>query len=582
VEVQETFLPAGHLTVVQGIPLTERVSFSLTQGGSAQTKAYLLRAGESIVETKIKANIFFPPASEQKTEDQSTAVEINAQRISDLIAAKIFNDEKLGVCPSCKGDHCIYLASAKLGEDGKLTEVKTFPSSQYVYNNPLLFNLLACGEKRIGKLPEIPVSNKTAQVVPAVTAFKFFDGVTAADGGLGQANVTAKVDTGLKIDNDSIVADLGKGTMLDGNHISADLGLGLLFDGNHIKADLGNGLMFDANHIAARTGQGVKLSGNLIAANLGDGLKLDGTDRITPNIGVGLNILAQKLVADVGNGVKIVGNQIQPDYSTAAQAGRVCEANDPRLSNARVPLPHAASHQAGGADQVNVQNLPGVLLSAQKVDVQRAGAPIGTRPKLNFIGDGVTVTEEVAQNRVNISIEPSGRVSSGLVRFLSMRAGEQRISGPIDHLQGTNTCAIVLSLVVEANTTTGEIDLFGGLETFGYMLDMAAYNHAKDKDFRIRLRDRRNREDQQRMTYTVRWWAIPKDLDAPLVVVEEKPDLNLATEEAIRFNLTVNPGIKREVLATTLGIEVAVVDTHINNLKTAGKINIVGDRIFLK
>ncbi|HEX8749240.1 MAG TPA: hypothetical protein VF717_18835, partial [Pyrinomonadaceae bacterium] len=568
VEAEETFSPAGQLTVVQGISsLTHRVSFSLTQSGGALTKTYLLRAGETIVDAGIKANIFFPLSTQQSAEDQSTTVQVKAERISDLIAAKIFNDEEAGACPSCKEDHCLYLASAKLGEESKLTDVKRFPSDQYVYNNPLLFELLACGEKRIGKLPEIPVSNKTTQVIAAVTAFKFFDGLTVADGGLGQANVTARVDKGLKIDNDAIVADLGNGTMLDGNHISADLG---------------NGLMFDGNHIAARTGQGVKLSGNLIAANLGDGLRLDGADRITANTGSGLNLVAQKLVAEVANGLKITGNQIQPDYSTATQAGKVCEANDPRLSNARTPLPHAPTHQAGGSDQLNVNNLPGILLNAQKVEVQDEGTIISTRTKLNFLGAGVTVTDEAAQNRVNINIPQSGRVSSGLVRFLEVRAGTLRQSEFIDHLQGANPCAIILSLAMEANAETGEKDLFGDIGVLGALPALVAYNSISDKAFKIGVKDRRSREDQQTVTYTVRWWAIPKNLDAPLLVVEAPPDINLATEEAVRFNLAVNPGIKREDLAGTLGIEASEVDTHINNLRTAGKINVVGNRIFLK
>lgn len=597
VHVEENFSPAGQLTVVQGIPpLTRRVSFSLT-GSSASKKSYLLRAAETIIQTEIKALIVFP--EEVMLEEPGSTVEITAQKVSELMVEKIFRDDKLGACPSCKEDHCLYLASAQLGENSKLTDVKLFPSNQYVYNNPLLFELLACGENRIGKIPEIPVSNATTQVVPAVTAFKFFQGLTAADGGLGQANVMAKVDKGLKIENDTIVADLGKGTVLEGNHINADLGSGLVFDGNHIKADLGkgvvlngnhidadlgNGLIFDGNHIAARTGQGVKLSGNLIAANLGDGLTLDGTERITANTGSGLKLLSQRIVAEVGNGVKIVGNQIQPDYSTANEAGKVCQANDPRLSNARTPLPHVFTHQNGGTDELNVGGLSGLLLDAQRVEVQDEGTTIAARPRLNFVGPGVNVTEEAAENRVNINIPQSGRVSTGLVRFLDMQGGETRMSPRINHLQESNRCAIVLALAMQGSAA-GEQDLFGNPENSEYIPNMVAINHMGLRSFLILLRDRRLR-DETRLDYTVRWWAIPKDLDAPIVDVPGKEETpigpNRITEDAIRFAAIVRPGASREEIASSLGVEATAIDAHINNLRTAGSINIVEGRIFPK
>lgn len=586
VEVEESFTPVGQLTVVQGIsPLTRRVSFSLTQGGDASKKSYLLRASEAIIQTEIKAVILFPPTEVPMGEEPGSTVEITAQKVSELMAGKIFRDEKLGACTSCKDDHCLYLASAQLGEDGKLTGLQSFPSNQYVYNNSLLFELLACGENRIGKIPEIPVSNATTQVVPAVTAFKFFKGLTVADGGLGKADVTAKVDKGLKIASDAIVADLGTGLVFDGNHIKADLGKGVVLDGNHIDADLGNGLVFDGNHIAARTGQGVKLSGNLIAANLGDGLRLDATDRITAHTGSGLNLSGQQIVAEVGNGVKIVGNQIQPDYSAANDAGKVCQANDPRLSNARTPLPHAATHRDGGTDELNVGGLSGVLQDAQRVEVQDEGANVATRPRLNFVGPGVTVTDEAAENRVNINIPQSGRVSTGLVRFLDVQEGEPRFSPLIVHHQESNTCAIVLALVLDIRDT-GEMDLFGDPGTSEDVPVIVAFTHTAEKSFFIHLRDRRVRK-QQTVNYTIRWWAIPNDLDTPIVNVPKTGAGGTighipVTEDVVRVTALVNPGASREELAASLGIEASAMDTHINNLKSAGKISVVEGKIFPK
>ncbi|HEX8144700.1 MAG TPA: hypothetical protein VF553_19180 [Pyrinomonadaceae bacterium] len=629
-DVEEGFTPPpDNLTVVQGIPpLTNRVSFSLTQAGGVVQKTYLLRAGAATVDTQIKAAIFFPATSEQKTEAQGSAVKITPDKISDLMVGKIFKDEELGACKSCTEDHCLYLASARLDGDNQLSEIKLFPSNQYVYNNMLLFELLACSENRIGKIPEIPVSNATQQVLPAVTAFKFFKGLTAADGGLGLANVTAQVDKGLKIESETIVADLGKGTKLDGNHISADLGkgvvfngnhieadigTGLVFDGNHIKADLGkgvmldgnhidadlgkgvvfngnhieadlgNGLMFDANHIAARTGQGVKLSGNLIAANLGDGLKLDGTDRITASVGSGLSLTGGKIVANIGNGLKFVADQIQPDYSTASVAGRVCEANDPRLSNARPPLPHAVTHQNGGADEINVAGLSGVLQDAQKVQVQDEGTNIAARPKLNFAGQGVTVTDDAAQNRVNINIPQGSRVSTGQVKFQAMGGGETRFSPVINHGFGTDECALVFAMVTV--TDSGPLDFFGDLahiETNPLIFGLSVPGAGT---FYIMVVDRRVRNQAEPMDYTIRWWAIPRSTDMPDVLVPPRanqPANVRVTEDDIRLSAFIRPGLTQEELAESFGVTPSKIKTQLKSLQESEQIDVVDGKIFTK
>ena len=50
-------------------------------------------------------------------------------------------------------------------------------------------------------------------------------------------------------------------------------------------------------------------------------------------------------------------------------SGTAAEGNDSRLSNARTPTSHASSHQDGGADEISVTGLSGVLADAQKANV---------------------------------------------------------------------------------------------------------------------------------------------------------------------------------------------------------------------
>jgi len=51
-----------------------------------------------------------------------------------------------------------------------------------------------------------------------------------------------------------------------------------------------------------------------------------------------------------------------------SSAGEICEGNDARLSDSRNPTLHAASHQQGGSDEIDVTGLSGVLSDSQNVD----------------------------------------------------------------------------------------------------------------------------------------------------------------------------------------------------------------------
>ena len=57
-----------------------------------------------------------------------------------------------------------------------------------------------------------------------------------------------------------------------------------------------------------------------------------------------------KGVVKVGTGMSVASGVISADFGDAA--GAICEGNDARLSDARTPTAHAASHQAGGNDEM--------------------------------------------------------------------------------------------------------------------------------------------------------------------------------------------------------------------------------------
>lgn len=93
-------------------------------------------------------------------------------------------------------------------------------------------------------------------------------------------------------------------------------------------------------------------------------------------------------------------------------AGLAVQANDGRLSDARTPTPHAASHESGGADEIVVSGLVGELADPQKVAVRlNTGANVGERPRINFIeGSNVTLTvvDDAFSDEVQVTIAATG------------------------------------------------------------------------------------------------------------------------------------------------------------------------------
>ncbi|WP_127569745.1 hypothetical protein [Paenibacillus xylaniclasticus] len=74
---------------------------------------------------------------------------------------------------------------------------------------------------------------------------------------------------------------------------------------------------------------------------------------------------------------------------------------------------HAASHAKGGADELNVTNLSGVLADPQKVVVQDEGTALPARSRINFIGPGVTAVDDAAGGRINVTISGAAASHAG-------------------------------------------------------------------------------------------------------------------------------------------------------------------------
>lgn len=105
-----------------------------------------------------------------------------------------------------------------------------------------------------------------------------------------------------------------------------------------------------------------------------------------------------------------------PAFGTSSST--FCVGNDSRLSNSRAPTAHATTHQNGGADEITVDGLNGVLVQAQPVGVWQNGTFAGTRPNVNFVSGGLaafTAADNSGSNRVDVTCTVATGSPVGLV-----------------------------------------------------------------------------------------------------------------------------------------------------------------------
>jgi hypothetical protein len=101
---------------------------------------------------------------------------------------------------------------------------------------------------------------------------------------------------------------------------------------------------------------------------IGSGISIDGDGVISASAGYTLPNATTSTLGGVivGAGLGVSSGTVSVTYGTTA--GTACEGNDARLSDARTPISHAASHQTGGADAINPVIVTPSSLSANQND----------------------------------------------------------------------------------------------------------------------------------------------------------------------------------------------------------------------
>ena len=194
--VVKELLP-NELSPIQGLEADNQMQFMLfssVKPGFIRNKSYLVKSVDTstTVTPEIQATIDFKGT--QTPASEVSKIEIITEPVSEKIVKRYFA-EQLQEPPTCEENACIALAELVLKDNGtgEIEQLQEIPHAQYVYNTPLLYHLISATERRIGQLPEIGVKDDDADVLSPVSILNFGEGITAEDGGHGQANISAKV-----------------------------------------------------------------------------------------------------------------------------------------------------------------------------------------------------------------------------------------------------------------------------------------------------------------------------------------------------------------------------------------------------
>jgi DNA-binding MarR family transcriptional regulator len=179
------------------------------------------------------------------------------------------------------------------------------------------------------------------------------------------------------------------------------------------------------------------------------------------------------------------------------------------------------------------------------------------------------------------------KVSTGLVVFQDVRAGEFRESPPIAHGLDVNYVAIIMAVEMFIfEPRPGDFVFIGDVSiASSFFPSMVAMYDPNDpsKEFSIVLKDRVPVGGKSPpSTWQIRWWAIPKTLDQPDVTVPPPPGGEFPPPgKFLLAQLIMRPGITVQELAENLRVEPSEIQPELDRLREAGRIRVEGERLFL-
>jgi hypothetical protein len=157
----------------------------------------------------------------------------------------------------------------------------------------------------------------------------------------------------------------------------------------------------------------------------------------------------------VGPGLGVTSGTASVTYGTTS--GTSCPGNDSRLSNARTPTSHAASHASGGSDAVT--------LSTSQI---QTGEYPGSLVALNNLVDSLNETNGWGDARANViecadrsHTHSAGDIASGTIATARLGSGTASAS---TYLRGDQTWASITVGQSQVQSSLGNSDLAGDLD----------------------------------------------------------------------------------------------------------------------
>jgi len=155
------------------------------------------------------------------------------------------------------------------------------------------------------------------------------------------------------------------------------------------------------------------------------------------------------------------------DFGTSSS--EVCEGDDSRLSDSRTPTSHASTHESGGADEINVNDLSGVLSDNQKVATDSTLTGNGTtgNPLRVVSGSGANISDiAISQGNLIKNIITAATLTSNVNNWsptgfdantdmirVDINANQRAISGIVAPSTGVNRILAI------KNINTASLDL---------------------------------------------------------------------------------------------------------------------------
>lgn|GEM_PF-1991599 len=431
--VKTKLAPSGMLTVelIESLPSQfsmlsawkdNKIPFVLTglASGVARTQRYYARAGELPTTGVIGAQLLLNSVLYPGTGESELAV-VADRSIVRLLAEQYFDKQQQSAAPA---EEYVVLAAITVNNKGIITDIDE-TVRPFIYNNDLLFQLMLQDKERPAPLPTHAATHRSGGPDEL--------NVNNLSGTLADPQKVAVQDEGVALTARSKINFVGAGVT------AADDSAG----GRTIVTIPGL-----ASHAAThRSGGPDELNVNNLSGVLAEPQKVVVQEEGAP-------LTARSKINFIGAGVTATDD---------AANGRI------NVTVSGAAASHAATHADGGADKLNVNNLSGTLADPQKVVVQDEGVALAARTKINFIGGGVTATDDAANGRIVVNIPGGGgtgegaQIATGSIVFQAMNPGEIRVSPYISHQLPTNNVGIILSVVHEQSQDGGlPTSLIGG------------------------------------------------------------------------------------------------------------------------